>query len=202
MLKLNQAVIVEGRYDKNKLSSIIDALIIEVNGFQIFKDKEKAQLIKILAKTCGIIIMTDSDNAGMMIRNKISQISTDGNIYHAYIPQILGKERRKTKPSAEGYLGVEGIDKQIIVDALLKCGIFADNTTERSPKITNYDLYSLGLSGGENSAILRQKVLKTLNLPDNISKNNMLKIFEHLITFEELKELCKKQGGNINGGQS
>ena len=146
--------------------------------------------------------MTDSDNAGMMIRNKLSQIATDGNIYHAYIPQILGKERRKTKPSAEGYLGVEGIEKQIIIDALLKCGIFADNTTAQSHKITNYDLYSLGLTGGENSAILRRNVLKTLNLPDNISKNNMLKIFEHLITLDELKELCKKQGGNINGGQS
>ena len=200
MLKLKQAVIVEGRYDKIKLSSIIDALIVEVNGFQIFKDKEKAELIKILSQTCGIIIMTDSDSAGMMIRNRLSQIALGGKVYHAYVPQILGIERRKSKPSAEGLLGVEGIEKQYIIDALLKCGLSADESKTNISKITNLDLYNLGLTGGKNSAMRRSLLLRMLDLPENISKNNMLKILEHLINLDQLKELCNKLGGSANGG--
>ncbi len=199
MLKLKQAVIVEGKYDKIKLSSIIDALIIEVNGFQIFKNKETVELIKTLASTCGIIIMTDSDSAGMLIRNRITQIAKHGIIYQAYVPQILGKERRKSNPSSEGILGVEGVNKEHILLALSRCGIDAEDSTKAKDTITTLDLYNLGLTGKQNSKELRCKVLTKLNLPKNISKNNLLKILHHITTLEELKEICYNFGGDING---
>lgn len=202
MLKLKQAVIVEGKYDKIKLSSIIDALIIEVNGFQIFKNKETAELIKMLSTTCGIIIMTDSDSAGMLIRNKIMQIAKNGIVYQAYIPEILGKEKRKIRPSSEGLLGVEGVDKECILTALNRCGINSNESDKPSYKFTTVDLYNFGLTGKENSKALRFRVLERLNLPKTISKNNLLKVLGYIVTYEELKSICNELGGYYNGGKS
>ena len=202
MLRIKQAVIVEGKYDKIKLSSIIDALIIEVNGFQVFKNKETIELIKFLANTCGIIIMTDSDSAGMLIRNRISQIAIKGEVYQAYIPEVLGKEKRKNKPSAEGLLGVEGLDKSHIISALKRCGLSSSETDKATYQFTTLDLYNLGLTGKEYIKEFRNKVLEHLNLPKNISKNNLLKILGYIVTPEQLNEICNEIGGFLNGGQS
>lgn len=202
MLKLKQAVIVEGKYDKIKLSTIIDALIIDVGGFHVFKNKETIELIKLMANTCGIIIMTDSDSAGMLIRNKISQIALGGKIYHAYVPEVLGKEKRKTKHSAEGLLGVEGMDKKYILAALQRCGLDTDNDGLNTYKFTTLDLYELGLTGKEYSKELRSRLLERLNLPKCISKNNLLKVLGYIVTLEQLREICNEIGGNINGRQS
>jgi len=190
MIKVGPAIIVEGKYDKIKLSSIFDALIIEVNGFHIFKDKEKIELIKALAKTQGILILTDSDNAGKMIRNHINNIVKEGKIYQVFMPEIYGKEKRKEKASAEGLLGVEGIDKSIIIEAFKRSGALLENVNDENVyKITNLDLYNLGLSGGENSAFLRGELLRKLSLPTNLSKNNMLKILSQYTTLEDLKSI-------------
>lgn len=202
MLKLKQAVIVEGKYDKIKLSSIIDTLIIDVGGFQVFKNKETVELIRSLANTCGVIIMTDSDSAGMLIRNRISQIAIDGTVYQAYVPQVLGKEKRKVKPSAEGLLGVEGLDKDHIISALNRCGLSFSETNEVSYKFSTLDLYNLGLTGKENSKTLREMVLERLNLPKNLSKNNLLKVLGFIITPGELQEICFEIGGVLNGRKS
>lgn len=203
MIKLSQAIIVEGKYDKIKLASIFDALIIELNGFGIFKDKEKAQLISALAKSRGIIILTDSDSAGNIIRNHIKNIVKDGKIYNAYVEPIKGKEKRKAHSSAEGLLGVEGMEKQSIIDAVKRCGIedgfreIADND-----RITNLDLYNFGISGGKDSKTLRTALLKHLKLPQNLSKNNLLRILEYQYTRTELAEILTKIMGDSYGGKS
>ena len=195
MIKLSQAIIVEGKYDKIKLSSLIDTLIIEVNGFQIYKDNEKADLIKNLANTCGIIIMTDSDYAGLQLRNKIKEIAGNGTVFNAYIPEILGKERRKTHPSRCGFLGVEGVDKEIILSALKRCGLNNQNVcVEGISNITNTDLYNLGLAGNTESKRLRSELLKFLNLPSGLSKNNLLKILQMQYNYEQLENILNQLG--------
>ncbi len=194
MIKLEQAVIVEGKYDKIKLSSIIDALIIPTNGFNIFKDTERLELIRHYAKTSGIIIMTDSDSAGFTIRNHIKGAIKNGKIINVYIPDIFGKEKRKVKPSAEGKLGVEGVDKEIILAALKKAGVTAVGTDEadKKPKITKTDLYMLGLSGGQNSSERRKKLLRYLKLPQLLSTNSMLEVLNTMLSIQELEEIVNK----------
>ena len=147
MIKINEAVIVEGKYDKIKLSGILDTVIIETDGFAIFKDKEKQQLIRFLSEKRGIIIMTDSDSAGFKIRSFINGITKSENIKNVYIPDVYGKEKRKTEMSKEGKLGVEGVKVQVIIDALEKAGVLCEETetTERK-EITKLDLYEDGLS--------------------------------------------------------
>lgn len=201
MLKINQAIIVEGKYDKIKLSSIIDALIIDVGGFHIFKDKEMTQLISTLANTRGIVIMTDSDNAGKLIRNKINSIASSGKVYNAYIPQILGKEKRKTEPSKEGYLGVEGVCKEIIIQSLNRCGIDNREVDANAPKITNFDLYELGYTGKSYSKKLREKLLKRLNLPNNLSKNNLLNIISYELSVNDLKDITNSIMEELENGR-
>ncbi len=193
MIKLKQAVIVEGKYDKIKLSSIIDALIIETDGFRIFKDKEKLAYIRKLAKTRGIIIMTDSDSAGFLIRSHLAGTVTDGEIVNVYIPDIKGRERRKEKDSADGLLGVEGMSEEIILSALSAAGITADKT-ERTEirRVTKADLYDDGLSGGANSKELRERLLCELGLPKRISANAIPKALEYLVTYDEYKKAVKK----------
>ncbi|MCI7804412.1 MAG: DUF4093 domain-containing protein [Oscillospiraceae bacterium] len=188
MIKLEQAVIVEGKYDKIKLSSIIDAVIITTNGFNIFKDKEKLELIRYYAEKTGIIIMTDSDSAGFTIRNHIKGAVKKGTIINVYIPDIMGKEKRKIKPSAEGKLGVEGVEKKIILEALEKAGVTASAGEERE-KITKTDLFTLGLSGGKNSSELRKKLLEYLKLPSLLSPNSMLEVLNTMLSLEELEEI-------------
>jgi len=194
MIKLNQAVVVEGKYDKITLSSIIDAVIIVTNGFGIFKDKEKLELIKFYARTTGIIIMTDSDRAGFIIRNHIKGAVKNGKIKNVYIPDIFGKEKRKIKPSAEGKLGVEGMNKEIILKALEKAGITADDT-QKNPDtlITKTDLFELGLSGGKDSSSLRRELLSHLKLPSLLSANSMLEVLNTMMDKNTLFEIMEQQ---------
>lgn len=190
MIKLKQAVVVEGKYDKITLSSIIDAVIIVTNGFGIFKDKEKLELIKFYAGTTGIIIMTDSDRAGFIIRNHIKGAVKNGKIQNVYIPDIMGKEKRKLKPSAEGKLGVEGMNKEIILKALEKAGIAADETEiKKDSLITKTDLFILGLSGGQNSSELRRKLLNHLKLPSLLSANSMLEVLNTMMDIDRLRTI-------------
>ncbi|MGN0621952.1 MAG: toprim domain-containing protein [Porcipelethomonas sp.] len=191
MLKLKQAIIVEGKYDKIKLSSIVDAVIIPTNGFGIFRDKEKLALIKFYAETTGIIILTDSDSAGFKIRNHIKGTVRNGKITNVYIPDVMGKEKRKEKPSAEGKLGVEGIDKQLILEAFEKAGITADEAPS-GPKLTKSDLYEFGLTGGANSTALRKHLLEYLGLPSLLTSNALLEVLNNMMDREELEKVMGK----------
>lgn len=192
MIKINQAVIVEGRYDKIKLSSILDTVIIETNGFGIFKDKEKQALIRLLAAKRGIIVLTDSDGAGFKIRSFISGIVPPDRVTHVYTPDIFGKERRKERPSKEGKLGVEGIDTKILLEALKKSGVTAEEGEKaETPKrlITAADFYEDGLSGGENSSFKRKQLTDKLKLPERISTSSLIKILNISLSYDEYKAI-------------
>lgn len=195
MISLREAVIVEGRYDKIKLSGIIDTPIIETNGFRVFKDSEKLSLIRRIAAVRGILIFTDSDGAGFVIRNFLNGAVPKEQVKHCYIPQLAGKEKRKAQPGKEGLLGVEGVSDEVIVDAIRKSGatIIGEERNARR-EITKADLYSLGLTGTENSAKLRQALLKNLGMPSYLSTNAMLTALNCLYSFEELNELVKSIG--------
>ena len=186
MIKINQAVIVEGKYDKIRLSSIIDGIIIVTNGFRIFKDKEKLELIRYYALTTGIVILTDSDSAGRKIRGYIKGAVRDGDISNVYIPDILGKEKRKEKPSAEGKLGVEGMDATILLEAFKKAGITASESV-RTGDISKLTLFELGLSGGNNSSLLREHLQKSLGLPSLMSAASLIEVLNTMMTADELK---------------
>ncbi len=192
MIKIKEAVIVEGKYDKIKLSAIIDTVIIETDGFAVFKDKEKQKLIRFLAEKRGIIIMTDSDSAGFKIRNFINGITKSENIKNVYIPDIYGKEKRKTEASKEGKLGVEGMKPDVILSALQKSGVLYDENekTERR-EITYTDFFEDGISGGENSSEIRKALAKQLDLPERISSSSLLKIINVYMTYDEYKEAVK-----------
>lgn len=192
MIKLEQAVIVEGKYDQIKLSGVIDALIIKTDGFGIFKNKEKQKFLRKLADEKGLIVMTDSDSAGFMIRNFISSCVPKDKITNVYIPDIYGKEKRKDSPSAEGKLGVEGVSEQVIVAALEKAGITAKVTENNRRMITNLDLYEYGLSGRENSSLKRKQLLKKLGLPERLSSSSMLKTLNSFVTYEQFKNTVKE----------
>lgn len=191
MIKLNQAIIVEGKYDKIKLSSFIDALIIETGGFRIFKDKEKRALLNILAEKQGLIIMTDSDSAGFLIRNHIKNIVKSKNIINVYVPEILGKEKRKKSFSKEGLLGVEGMEEDIILKALEKYNVSGEKTSSKKDIVTKADLFSDGLCGNENSSIKRNLLYEKLSIPKYISTNSFLDIINSTMTKNEYKELIK-----------
>ena len=192
MIKTDRAVIVEGRYDKIKLNNILDAQIIETGGFSIFNDGEKRAFIKRLAETTGIIIITDSDAAGFKIRNYIKNFSKNGDIINVYIPDILGKEKRKNTYSKERKLGVEGMDDAVLLDAFEKAGITAENakkpTDENRRLITKTDLYLDGLSGTDNSSEKRRKLLTLLSLPKRLSSSAMLGALNSFYTFEQYKQ--------------
>lgn len=192
MIKIKEAVIVEGKYDKIKLSAIIDTVIIETDGFAVFKDKEKQKFIRFLAEKRGIIIMTDSDSAGFKIRNFINGITKSENIKNVYIPDIYGKEKRKTEMSKEGKLGVEGMKPEIILSALEKAGVLCDkNEKTECHKITHTDFFEDGISGGENSSEIRKALAKQLDLPERISSSALLKIINVYMTYDEYKEAVK-----------
>lgn len=188
MIKVKQAVIVEGKYDKIKLSSVIDGLIITTDGFSIFKDKEKLALIRQLAENQGIIILTDSDSAGFKIRNYIKGCTEKGKITNIYIPDIFGKEKRKTAPSKEGKLGVEGIPVNILKEAFEKAGINSENADKvQKQEITKIMLYDDGLIGKEGSFEKRKKLLKRLSLPERMSVNSLLEVLNSIYSLEEYK---------------
>lgn len=191
MIKLDKAVIVEGKYDKIKLSSIIDAPIIAVDGFQIYHDKEKQLLIKTFAKKTGVIIVTDSDVAGFRIRSYLKSILKNENVTHVYIPDIYGKEKRKRKASAEGKLGVEGVPAEILTKAFAAVGVpYQQGPAKR--KITKLDFYEAGLYGRENSAALRKKLLFRLNLPEHLTVNSLLELLNTLMDYDTYQQEVQK----------
>ena len=193
MIKIDRAVIVEGRYDKIKLSSILDAVIIETEGFGIFNNKEKQQLIRRLADTKGLLILTDSDSAGFKIRSFIKGIVPAETIKHAYIPDIFGKEKRKTEASKEGKLGVEGVKKELIIEALEKAGVFCEETENTEKReITKLDLYEDGLSGRADSDALRKKLLFHLQLPERLTSNALVQILNTFLTYDEYKKAVEE----------
>lgn len=187
MIKVSEAVIVEGRYDKIKLSNILDALIIETNGFGIFKDKERLAFIRRLARERGIILITDSDHSGFQIRNYIANGIPKDRIKHIYIPDIYGKEKRKKEPSKEGKLGVEGISDDILIKLFEKCGVDCKAVSPEN-RITNYDLYAAGISGTENAGIKRKKLLRSLDLPEFLSVNSLLSYLNTQMTKDEFEK--------------
>ncbi|MGN0599825.1 MAG: toprim domain-containing protein [Oscillospiraceae bacterium] len=192
MLHLEQAVIVEGKYDKIKLSSVIDAVIITTNGFSVIKDKEKLEIIRFFAKNKGIIILTDSDSAGFKIRNFLKGAISDGKITNVYIPDIFGKEKRKTAPSKEGKLGVEGIDTKILLEAFSKAGVISDEADENKDPVTKLDLYEAGLTGGTNSAEKRSELLKYLGMPELMTTNAMLEIINTMMSRSDFFDIIGK----------
>lgn len=189
MIHLKEALIVEGKYDKIKLSSVTDALIITTDGFSVFKNKEKLALIKSLAESCGVIILTDSDSAGFKIRNYIRGCTQKGRIINLYIPDIFGKEKRKTAPSKEGKLGVEGMSAEILRNALLKSGVaLSEDEKPRLNWATKIMLFDDGLTGSENSSEKRKKLLKQLSLPSLLSSNSLIDVLNTMFTQEEYKK--------------
>lgn len=194
MLHVKQAVVVEGKYDKIKLSSVIDGVIIPTDGFNVFKNKETLALIRYFAETTGIIILTDSDAAGFKIRSFLKGAVGKGEILNVYVPDIFGKERRKTAPSKEGKLGVEGMEKEIILEAFRKAGIAAEEEVEQSQRepITKLDLYECGLSGGKNSSAMRKKLLAELKLPELLTASGMVAILNTMMSRQELFALAEK----------
>lgn len=190
MIKVKQAIIVEGKYDKIRLSNIVDAVIIPTHGFSIYKDKETAELIKTLARTTGIIILTDSDSAGFQIRSKIRGLVSKGDVINVYIPDIKGKERRKREPSKEGLLGVEGVDDKILLEAFERAGVFAETGNPKPNPITKADMLDLGLIGGEGSADRRAELQRRLGLPARLSANMLLEILNVMYSRDEFVTFC------------
>lgn len=194
MLKIKEAIIVEGRYDKIKLKNLVDTTIIETNGFRVFSDKEKQTLIRKIAQTRGILVFTDSDSAGFVIRNFLRGAVDKSKIKHCYIPQINGKEKRKAHGSKEGFLGFEGVSDEVIIDAIRKSGatIIGEESQAQSGEITKSDLYRLGLTGRENSEKLRKALLKNLGMPSYLTTNAMLSAINCLYSLDELKNIVNE----------
>lgn len=191
MLDIKEIIIVEGNYDKSKLSSLVNATIVVTDGFMIFKDKNKCDMLRKLANEYGAIIFTDSDGAGFKIRNYLKNILRTANIKHAYIPDIKGKEKRKNHASKEGFLGVEGVNDEIIITALKNAG-YEENEKKETKKITKTDFYSDGLCGTDGSTEKREQLKKELKLPKHLSANMLLEVLNKLYTYEEYKEFIKK----------
>ena len=199
MIKIKEAIVVEGRYDKNTLCQIVDAPILETSGFGIFKDKKRMDLLRKVAKVRGLIIFTDADGAGFVIRNHIKSAIPGQYLKHAYTPDIMGKERRKASPGKEGKLGVEGMRQEIILEALKRAGATVEGECQTATSsITKQDLMELGLSGGPNSAEKRLLLLKKLDLPEHMSANAMLQALNLLYNLDELTAIIS--GLEINHG--
>ena len=193
MVKIQEAIVVEGRYDKNTLSQIVDAPIFQTDGFHIHKDKQLVELLRSIAQKRGLIVLTDSDGAGFVIRNYLKSCIPPSQLKHAYIPDVYGKERRKTAPGKEGKLGVEGMPPEVILESLRNAGAtILGEATQISGEITKLDFVELGLSGGKNSSTLRKEVLHALNLPEYMSSNAMLQALKLLYSKEELKQILRQ----------
>ena len=190
MIRVREAIVVEGRYDANTLRQIVDAPVFETGGFGVFNDRERLKLLRLAAEKRGLIVLTDSDGAGFVIRRYLSGAIDPKLVKHAYIPDVYGKERRKRAASKEGKLGVEGMRPEVIVDALRRAGatIEGEDARRETGGITKADLYAAGLSGRPDSAEKRRELLKSLNLPERMSPNAMLRALELLFTREEFRE--------------
>lgn len=203
MIKIDEAIIVEGNYDKIKLSQIFDATIVTTDGYMIYKDKARQNMIKMLADKCGVIIFTDSDMAGFRIRTFLKNILSKKTVYHAYTPDIPGKEKRKEKPSKEGMLGVEGMPDTIIIEAIEKAlsskqqkkGVFQE---KNNVKVTKTDLFLDGLSGGKNSSEYRKAITHMLGLPLRISPNMLLDVINRLYSYDEYKKIVYVIKNEVN----
>ena len=191
-LRIQQAVVVEGRYDAAKLTDIVDAPILTTNGFAIFKDKEQQLLLKHLAQIQGLILLTDADDAGFKIRKFITDIAGESNVKQAYIPAVQGKEKRKTQASKEGTLGVEGIPAEVIRQALLTAGASV-RQQRQGRQITYTDLFEWGLSGGVGSADTRRELLRRVGLPPRLSKKALCEVLNRMYTYEEFCDVLQQK---------
>ena len=192
MVKIKEAILVEGRYDKNTLSQIVDAPILETGGFGIFKDRKQMALLRQVAEKRGLIVFTDADGAGFVIRNHIKSAIPGKFLKHAYTPDIFGKERRKDKAGKEGKLGVEGMKKDVILEALRKAGATIEGeNVPAANAITKQDMMDLGLSGGADASAKRLALLKKLNLPEHMSANALLQALNLLYSLEELTTIVE-----------
>lgn len=196
MRKIKEVIVVEGRYDKKTVENVVDTVIIETSGFGIFSNKEKVRLLNKMAEKRGIIVLTDSDGAGFLIRNYLKNTVSKDKVKHAYIPDRYGKEKRKKVGSKEGKLGVEGMKKEDILNALIRCGAtFEDeeNTVSEREPITKADMFSLGLSGGAGSSEKRLVLQKKLDLPEKLSANALLDVLNALYSKEEFYEIISRE---------
>lgn len=186
MHRVSEVIVVEGRYDKNTLSQIVDAVIIETSGFGVFNDREKQQLLRTLAEKRGLIVLTDSDGAGLVIRNFIKGSVDPKLVKHAYIPEIYGKERRKAKASKEGKLGVEGMSPEVLLNALRRAGATIDGAAaQETEPISMADMYHAGLTGKPDSAMRRERLLSGLELPKKMTASALLPVLNALMSREE-----------------
>lgn len=195
MQAIKEAIVVEGRYDKNTLSQVVDTLILETGGFQIFKDPERMALLRTAARRRGLIVLTDSGGAGFVIRSRIKGSIPEQYVKHAYIPDVYGKERRKRQPGKEGKLGVEGMPPQVLLDVLRRAG--ATFLGEEGPQpeeggLTKADLMAAGLTGRPDSAARRQALLQAMELPEHMSANALLAVLNGCYSREEALELLKR----------
>ena len=187
MIKLRQAIVVEGRYDKNALRQLVDAPVIETHGFGVMKDRRLLGFLRQVAAARGLIILTDSDGAGFVIRNFLKGALPPEQVLHAYIPDVPGKERRKRAPGREGKLGVEGMPPEVLLEALRRAGAQAEDSPEPPDPITKTDLYLAGLSGGADSAARRRTLQQELGLPEHLGSTGLLQALNLLMTREEFQ---------------
>ena len=192
--RIREAILVEGRYDKNTLSQAVDAVILESSGFGIFHDREKIDFLRRVAKQRGLIIFTDSDGAGFVIRNRLKSVLPREKLLHAYIPDVAGKERRKQTPSKAGLLGVEGMPPEVILDCLRRCGAhFLEEPETNCASITRQDLFRLGLMGGANSGSLRNQVKKRLGLPAQLGTSGFLDALNLMTDLSGLEQILEEE---------
>ena len=198
MLELKETIVVEGKYDLMKLKECIASPIIATEGFRIFADKEKQFLIREIASKNGIVLMTDPDRAGQVIRSFLRGIADKSKIKQCYVPLVKGVEKRKSAPSKEGLLGVEGLSTDVLKEALIRCGaeIVGEEKPEKKQEITKMDLYELGLSGRENSAKIREQLLESLGLPTYLSANAMLCAINCLYKKQEIVDKLTEMSYN------
>lgn len=191
MPEIKEVIVVEGRYDKNTLSQVVDAVIIETSGFGIFNNVQKQKLLRSMAEKHGLIVLTDPDGAGFVIRNFIKGCVDPKLVKHAYIPEIEGKEKRKRSASKEGHLGVEGMRPQLLLEALRRAGATFADGEEKQPaeRISKTDMFKMGLSGGEGSRARRAALIKKLDLPEKLSADSLLDVLNALMSREEFFSL-------------
>lgn len=202
MIRIREAIAVEGRYDKAALASVVDTVIIDTAGFGIFSDREKLALLRRLAEARGLVILTDSDGGGLLIRNFLKSAIDPRLVKHAYIPDIMGKERRKKKPSREGKLGVEGMSAEVLLSSLRRAGVKTDGVPERAAEpITKADMYALGLSGTPDSSLRRRALKRRLALPENLAANALLDVLNALMSREALEELVRQLADEVTADE-